>query len=71
MKKKQTQQTQQQTQKTHITVDELAQRWSISSISIRRMVWSGELKATYFGRAIRIPVEEIDRYLRGKEGSPA
>jgi excisionase family DNA binding protein len=47
---------------THFKINELARRWSVSHTFIRRAIWNGQLKATRFGRAIRISIREADRY---------
>ena len=47
---------------THMTIRALAERWGVSATFIRRAIWNGQLKATRFGRAVRIPVAEADHY---------
>ena len=48
--------------KTFFTIDELAVHWSVSPIFVRRLVWSGELPATRFGRVVRIAVVQARAY---------
>ena len=48
--------------KTHLTVSELAERWSVSPAYVRREIWSGRLRAARFGRAVRVSFAEADRF---------
>lgn len=50
--------------RTHLSVTELANRWGLSTAFVRRVIWSGDLNAIRFGRAIRIPVEEAENFVR-------
>lgn len=47
-----------------LTVDDLAARWSLSVSMIRKLIRSGELRATHFGSAVRISTAEADRFIR-------
>ncbi len=47
---------------THLTVPETAKRWGVSTTFVRREIWSGRLRATRFGRAVRVTVEEAERF---------
>lgn len=49
---------------THFKVEELANKWSLSAKFVRREIWAGKLKAVRFGKAVRVPVEEVARYER-------
>jgi excisionase family DNA binding protein len=42
-----------------LTVREIAHRWKISRRQVDRYIKSGELKAHYFGRSIRISMEDV------------
>jgi len=48
---------------THLTLKQLAQRWGISTVFLRREINAGNLSATRFGRNIRVSVEEAQRYV--------
>lgn len=50
------------TNHTHLTVDEVASRWRVSPTFVRRAIWSGQISATRFGRAVRVPVAEAERF---------
>jgi excisionase family DNA binding protein len=54
-----------ETKQTHLTIGELAHRWGLSPTFIRRAIWSGKLRITRFGRAIRISIEDADRFAEG------
>lgn len=47
---------------THLSVRELAARWSVSENMVRRLVWKQEIPCTRLGRAIRISVKDAERY---------
>ena len=42
-----------------LTVREVATRWQISRRQVDRYIKGGELKVHYFGRAIRIAMEDV------------
>lgn len=44
------------------TVEQLAIRWQISARSIRRLIKSGKVKTTRFGRNVRIADYEVCGY---------
>jgi len=43
-------------------IKEVAERWSMSEATIRRMIDRGELVATRFGTSVRISIEELRRH---------
>lgn len=45
----------------YITVEQLAERWSVSQAHIRRLYLNGSLKTLRLGRVVRIPLKEIER----------
>jgi excisionase family DNA binding protein len=48
--------------KSSYRVDELAKRWDVSTLTIRRMIHDGELKGFRVGRgSLRISHDEIER----------
>ncbi len=47
---------------THVRVDELARAWRVSEVYIRRLIATGKLPVTRFGRATRVPVAEARRF---------
>lgn len=44
------------------TIAELAVRWHVSALHVRRLIWRGDLHAVRFGRVVRVPVGEVERY---------
>lgn len=46
------------------TTLEICNRWKICSLTIRRWRHEGKLKASYFGRGVRISAEEVERIER-------
>lgn len=51
-----------------LTVKELARRWDCAEMTIRRLVWAGELRAFRIGtRGVRIPLSEAERWEREHE----
>ena len=50
------------TQQHYLKIQEAAQRWNMSPVYVRRLVWAGELAAIKMGRAIRIPISEVERF---------
>lgn len=46
--------------RTAYDVDELAERWAVSIITIRRMIARGEITAYKVGRKYRIPVSSVN-----------
>jgi excisionase family DNA binding protein len=53
-------------QQTHYSVEQLAAKWSVDERTVRRAIWRGELKGVRFGRAIRVPLAEVERYERSR-----
>jgi excisionase family DNA binding protein len=47
-----------------LSVAEAAARWSVSSRSVWRWISAGEIKVVKLGRAVRIPVSEVERIAR-------
>lgn len=47
-----------------LSVAEAAARWSVSSRSVWRWISAGEIKTVKLGRAVRIPVSEVERIAR-------
>ena len=45
-----------------LTPAELATRWSVTSMTLRRWRKAGKLKAHHLGRGIRFSVAEIERF---------
>lgn len=52
----------QPTNKTFLTVGELAARWSVSKRSVERLIRTGRLETTKIGRAVRIALTEVLRF---------
>jgi excisionase family DNA binding protein len=48
-----------------VKLEVAAERLSVSLRTIRRMVEDGRLRAIRLGRAVRVPVAEIERVLGG------
>jgi excisionase family DNA binding protein len=46
------------------TIAEAAQALTISPRTIRRVIRRGELRVLYIGRAVRIPLVELEAYTR-------
>ena len=46
------------------TTLEICNRWKICSLTIRRWRHEGKLKASFFGRGVRISAEEVERIER-------
>lgn len=49
---------------TYLTPAELAARWKVTPITLRRWRKAGTLKASYLGRGVRFSLEEIARFER-------
>ena len=55
--------------RTHyLTVNELAERWTISVPAAYRVVERGDVKSIRFGNSIRLPVVEVEKYERQRLG---
>ena len=52
------------------TVSEVARELRVSDISIRRLVYSGQLRAKKIGTAVRIFADDLDRYLDDRDAVP-
>lgn len=51
-----------------LTVNEVARRLKCHPHTIRRWIWSGRLRAVKVGSLVRVPREEMDRFLNaGRE----
>jgi excisionase family DNA binding protein len=46
------------------TLREVARRWGCHPFTVRRLCWSGKLRATRIGTTLRISEAELQRYLR-------
>ena len=44
------------------SVEQLESRWGISGRHIRRYIATGELRATRFGRSVRVSAAEVARF---------
>jgi len=54
----------------YVTAEDAARRFNVHEQTIYSWIRRGRLKAAKFGRAVRIPVEELDRFEReGLEGT--
>lgn len=53
-----------------LKVDEVAERLRVSPQTIRAMIERGDLHAVRVGRVIRIPVEALERFLKGEKTRP-
>lgn len=45
-----------------LTPAELAARWKVTPMTLRRWRKLGKFKAAYFGRGVRISLEEVERF---------
>lgn len=43
-------------------IEDVAGRWDMSAIFVRRLIWRGELTARKFGRHLRVSKAEVERY---------
>jgi excisionase family DNA binding protein len=48
------------------TVAEVASLLRVSTMTVYRLIQSGQLPAVRIGRSYRIPEDEVDRYLAGQ-----
>ncbi len=53
------------TSERFLTVREFAEALRVSNMTVYRLVSAGELKAVKVGRSVRLPADEVDRYLHG------
>ena len=53
-----------QTSPSYLTPAELASKWKVTPISLRRWRKAGKLKASFLGRGVRFSTEEIARFER-------
>ncbi len=51
------------TVETMLTIAELAQHLQVSTVTVRRMIKAGNLKAVHIGRNVRIPAAEVTRIM--------
>lgn len=59
---------QRDTQPPHyLTTADLAARWKITTMTMRRWRKSGRLKASFMGRGVRFSMVEIERFEREAE----
>jgi len=54
------------TSERFLTVREFAEALRVSNMTVYRLVSAGELKAVKVGRSVRLPADEVDRYLHGR-----
>jgi len=45
-----------------LTIDDLAHRWRLHRNSVRNVIDRGLLNPVHFGRAVRIPLSDVERY---------
>jgi excisionase family DNA binding protein len=45
-----------------LTPAELAARWKVTTMSLRRWRKNGKLKTTYLGRGVRFAITEVERF---------
>ena len=50
-----------------LTPTELAARWKVTTMSLRRWRQAGRLKASHIGRGIRFTMDEVRRFEREAE----
>jgi excisionase family DNA binding protein len=50
-----------------LTVSEAAARLQVSAKTIRRLIEHGDLPALRIGRLVRIPEENFERFLKGRQ----
>jgi excisionase family DNA binding protein len=50
-----------------VTVKDVAEMLSTTPRTVYRMIDSGELPGTKFGRSIRVPLDRLERWLEQKE----
>jgi len=48
--------------KPFLTAAEIAERWAVCEMTIRRMLSRGELSHIKLGRSVRIPMSEVKAY---------
>lgn len=51
-----------QTSPSFLTPAELASRWKVTPMTLRRWRKAGKLKASFIGRGVRFSLEEIARF---------
>lgn len=56
---------------TLLTAAEVAERLRVSTMTVYRLIRSGELPAVRVGRNYRVRAEELDRYLEQQVVDPA
>ena len=52
-------------------VIELAKRWRVGVLTVRRQIASGRLEALHIGRGLRIRASEVERYEKAADARPA
>lgn len=50
-----------------MSVAEIAKKWSVSRMTVYRMIHSGELPSIRIGRSIRVKREHVDQYINQGE----
>jgi excisionase family DNA binding protein len=51
---------------TALRLEDVAKRWNVSVKWLRKQIWSNNLKAVRYGRLIRVPVAEVQRFERSR-----
>ncbi len=54
--------------KDYLSLDDIAEKLGVSTISLRRYVKSGRLKARQIGRAYRVSTDEAEAFIESFEG---
>lgn len=54
-----------------LTIPDVAERLSLSRAKVYQLLSGGDLKAVHIGRATRVPMAEIERYLSVLAGGAA
>jgi excisionase family DNA binding protein len=47
-----------------LKVGEAASALGVAKITIYRLIWAGAIKPVHIGRAVRIPLNELERFTR-------
>lgn len=66
-----TQRSEVETERKYIRPADVVKQTGLSKSSVMAALWSGHLEAYRLGRAWLIPVEAVDRWIRGEDASVA
>ncbi len=55
---------------TFLSVREVAERWRVSSMTVRRLIENGQLNSVRVGHCVRIPEPECERYEEIRQTAP-